>query len=332
MSLDADAIVDRRRLRRALAGWRILAIAVIALAAAGLAALYGGLDLLDRASPHVARLSVDGVIGEDRPRLKLIRELGDNAAVAAVIVSIASPGGTTAGGEALYEALRKLAEKKPVVAYIGSLGTSAGYMAALAGDHIVARRTAITGSIGVLFQYGDAARLLDTLGITVAAEKSGPLKAEPDPFSPATPEAQAMLAGVVADSYEWFLSLVVERRKLPVDTARKLADGRIYTGHQAKEAGLVDALGEESEAVAWLVREHRIAADLPIREWRPTKEEDGLPFFTALGAGFATGIVDGVRAALGIAGPGGDGRLDGLLSLWQGSEHQRAGRFAGATR
>lgn len=332
MSLDADAIVDRRRLRRSLTRWRIVAVVAVAAIVAGFAVVYGGAELLGGRSSHIARLEISGVIGDDRERLELIDALGSDPAVAGVIVSIASPGGTTSGGEGLYEALRGLAARKPTVAYVGGLAASAGYMAAIATDHIVARRTAITGSIGVLFQYGDASRLLDDLGITVDAEKSGVLKAEPDPFSPATPEARAMLAGVVADSYDWFLGLVVERRKLAPEVARPLADGRIFTGHQAREAGLVDALGEESEAVAWLTRERGVAEGLPIRDRRPKREGEGLPFANALGAGFAAGILDGLRSALGIAAPVGDGRLDGLLSLWQGSQQERGGRFAGATR
>jgi protease-4 len=330
MSLDADSIVDRRRLRRSLAGWRILAILLIVAGAAVAAFAFGGFDAIGRRSPHIARLSITGVIGDDRKRLEMIDRLGKSPAVSAVIVSIASPGGTTAGGEGLYAALRGLAERKPVVAYVGSLGTSAGYMAALATDHIVARRSAITGSIGVLFQYGDAQRLLDTIGVTIAAEKSGPLKAEPDPFSPATPEARAMLAGVVDDSYQWFLSLVTERRRLAAEEARTLADGRIFTGHQALEAGLVDAVGEERVAIDWLETEKGVAKGLPVHDWKP-EDDSGLLSSGALGEALGHGIVDAALSALGLP-PADDARLDGLLSLWQASGPKQGGRFAGATR
>lgn len=331
MSLDADSIVDRRRMRRLLAGWRIVAILALAILVVGLVALYGGFGALDRRSPQIARLTIGGIITDDRDQLKLIERIGNSPAVEAVIVSISSPGGTTAGGEGLYAALRGLAAKKPTVAYIGSLGASAGYIAALAADHIVARRNAITGSIGVLFQYGDASRLLDTLGVTITAERSGPLKAEPDPFAPASPAAKAMLAGVVADSYDWFLGLVVERRKMAEDVARGLADGRIFTGHQAEAAGLIDATGEEAVAVSWLVSEKGIAKGLPIRDW---KIDDDRVFSLpgALGAAFGRGAVDAVFGAIGAIGTSGEARLDGLVSLWQAAGPERDGRSPGATR
>lgn len=332
MALDADSIVDRRRMRRSLAGWRIVAVLAVAGLLAAAVAAFGGFDFAGRSSPHIARLSIDGVIADDRKRIELIEKMATSPAVAGVLVTISSPGGTTSGGESLYEALRLLAQKKPVVAHIGALGTSAGYMVALASDHIVARRTSITGSIGVLIQYGEVSRLLDTLGVSVGIEKSGPLKAEPDPFSPVSPDAKAMLAGVVADSYEWFLSLVVERRKLDEATARRLADGRIFTGHQADEAGLVDELGEESAAIAWLVTDRGLAEGLPVREWKTRQEGGLLSLGSAIGSSFGEGIASSVLSVFGLGGAAGDGRLDGLLSLWQASSEKRGDRFTGATR
>jgi len=315
MTLDADALVDRRRLRRRVFVWRTLAILLI-LGLVGFA-IVASLDpavLSGRGAPHVARLSIGGTIVDDRKLQRLIRDMARSDAVKGVILAVDSPGGTTSGSEGLFAAERELAAKKPVVAYVGTLAASGGYIAALGADQIVARRTAIVGSIGVLAPYADVSRLLDTLGVTVGAERSGPLKAQPDGVSPPSPEAKAMLAGIVADSYDWFLGLVMERRGMDEATARPLADGRIYTGHQALENGLIDAIGEEQVAVDWLVHERGVAGGLPIVQW--TVPEDGgfAGMFESLSGSFWRGFMH----AAGLSETLEQRRLDGLLSLWQG--------------
>src|SRR5690606_20318191 len=173
-------------------------------------------------------------------------------AVKGVILILDSPGGTTVGGESIYEAVRKIAKKKPVATQVGTLAASAGYMIASASDHIVARQTSIVGSIGVLFQYPDLSKLLDTIGVKVETIKSSPLKAEPNYFSPASDEAKAMIRNMIMDSYDWFVGIVQERRSFTREEALALANGAVFTGRQALEKKLVDGLGGEDEAVAWL--------------------------------------------------------------------------------
>ncbi|MEP3278367.1 MAG: signal peptide peptidase SppA [Stappiaceae bacterium] len=321
MAFDADVLVDRRRLRRKLSFWRVFAF--IALAGALIAALafFGGFNQFERSSSHIARFSISGVIYDSRPQLETLAEIAKNENVKGVIVAINSPGGSTAGGEALYNALRELAEKKPVVAQIGTVGASAGYMVALASDHIVARRNTITGSIGVLFQYGNAAKLMDTIGVSMDAVKSSPLKAEPTFYEAATPAARAMLADLVNDTYDWFVGLVAERRKLDTAKARQLSNGRIFTGHQAQKDGLVDALGGEETAVAWLEKEKKLEKDLPIVDWRPQTQQKGLPLAQAV-SGFFSQVVkyvisDGLNQQSGLISQG--LALDGLVSVWHAS-------------
>ncbi len=173
-------------------------------------------------------------------------------AVKGVILSIDSPGGTTAGGEAIFEAVRELAAAKPVVAQVGTLAASAGYMIASASDHIVARKSSIVGSIGVLVQFPDFTGLMDKVGIKLEEVKSSPLKAEPSPFNPTTDEERAMMRAMILDSYDWFVGLVDERRPLDRAEVLALADGSVFTGRQALTNKLVDALGGEREAIAWL--------------------------------------------------------------------------------
>ena len=323
MSFEADRIVDRRRLRRKLSFWRVVGVVALVLAVAGGYSLLVGRDSIPGfASDQIARVTVAGFIAEDRKRDELFEKLAETDAVKAVIVSIDSTGGVTAGGEALYEGLRRLAKKKPTVATVGMVGASAAYMAAIATDHIVARRTSITGSIGVLFQYPQVSELMKTLGVQVEEIKSSPLKAAPSPFEPASPAARAVISGVVRDTYEWFVDIVAERRGLVRDDALKLADGRIFTGRQAQASGLIDEIGGEEQAIAWLAAERNIDSDLPVKDWQPERPATG--FF-----GYSDAIVLWLAHRLGISSEllhssGLDRllperlKLDGLMSVWQG--------------
>ncbi|WEX09552.1 signal peptide peptidase SppA [Chelativorans sp. AA-79] len=314
MSTRADDLVDRRRLRRKLTFWRAAALLVLVLAIAATARWLFGDTLA--AGPHIAQVRIEGTILEDRELLDLIKDLQETDAVEGVIVTVDSPGGTTAGGEAIFDALRRLAAEKPVVAQVGTLAASAGYMVASAADFIVARQTSIVGSIGVIIQYPEVTELLDKLGIKVEEVKSSPLKAEPSPFNPTTEEERQMLASMISDSYDWFVDLVSERRKLPREDVLALADGSIFTGRQALERKLVDALGGEREAQAWLT-EQGLSGDLEVVEWKP--EGSGGSFLLPGAA------IRWIAAVLGLPQEGAFLNrlgmehifLDGLVSLWQ---------------
>jgi protease-4 len=217
-------------------------------------------------------------------------------------VRIDSPGGTVVGGESLYRNLRKVAESKPVVATIGQMGTSAGYMTALGADHIVARSGTLTGSIGVILQTADVTSLLEKLGVKPQTIKSRPLKAQPNPFEPMTDEVREATRAVVLDTFELFVDLVAESRQMPRDRVLELADGRMFTGRQARVAGLVDELGGEGEARRWLEETHAIAADLPVRDVSIDYDSDIWR--------------DLVQKALGKALFSERLRLDGLISVW----------------
>ncbi len=132
--------------------------------------------------PHIARVTVSGIITDDRKMQELIERVGKADQVKAVILDIDSPGGTTTGGEAMYDAVRRLAEKKPVVAVCGTLATSAAYIVALATDRIFVYGNTITGSVGVIFQWADVTELLHTLGIKVEEVKSGPSEGRAEPL------------------------------------------------------------------------------------------------------------------------------------------------------
>lgn len=297
--MDADSLIDRQRLKRRLVFWRLLAVAGLALAAAAVLAPPGGGPIR---GPHIARVDVEGVITENPDRIAAIRALADDDQVKAVLIRIDSPGGTATGGEALYTALRHVAEKKPVVAAIGTLGASAAYMTALAADRILVRETSITGSIGVILEAPEMSGLLDRLGIGVNTLKSAPLKGEPSFSSPLSPDGRAYLQAMIDDSFAYFRDLVAKRRKLGADDLTKVADGRAFTGRQALALRLVDAVGGEAEAQAWLEAERRIPADLPVEIMREPSDQ-GL---AGLGlAGAARKMLMGEWLS-----------LDGLVSVW----------------
>ncbi|MBR0681472.1 signal peptide peptidase SppA [Roseomonas eburnea] len=264
MSLDADLLADRRRLRRRLTLWRALAILSVFGILAVLAGLRGGQVLPGAA--HVLRLPVSGFITEDRRVIAALEEAAKNAAVRALIIAIDSPGGTMAGGEALHAALRRFAERKPVVAVMGATAASAGYMAALPAHRIIARESTVTGSIGVLLQSFEASELLERLGVRPQIFTSGPLKDQPSLFRPLTEEGRAAMERVIQDLHAQFVAMVAAGRHMEPTRARALADGRVFTGRQALEAGLVDAIGGEPEARAWLAAERAVPEGLPVRD------------------------------------------------------------------
>lgn len=162
MAYGSDILVDRRRMKRSLVFWRSLAIAALVafvVAAAGRFVGFVGGD-------YIARLSVSGVIVNDPARLQLIHRVARDRNAKALIVRIDSPGGTVVGGEALYKALADVAMKKPVVAVMDQVGTSAAYMIALATDRIFVHEGTITGSIGVILQTTEITGLLEKIGVT----------------------------------------------------------------------------------------------------------------------------------------------------------------------
>lgn len=321
MTQSADAILDRRRLRRKLTFWRVAALAVAALGVFALADFTG---LRGRAAPHIAKVKIEGPIHEDDNLLARLDKIAKSDAVKGLIISVDSPGGTTAGGEAIFDAVRKVAQKKPVVAQVGTLAASAGYLIASAADHIVARQTSIVGSIGVLFQYPDISQLLTKLGIKIETIKSSPLKAEPNFFSPAPEAAKVMIRNMIMDSYNWFVGLVEKRRGLDHEQALALADGSVYTGRQALDKKLIDQLGGEDEAVGWL-KSKGTAGTLPVVEWKPERPGFMNSLFSESAARLLTrflGVPEESGTLLLREAVGERLFAPGLLSVWSTGETQ----------
>ena len=311
MSLDTDKLMERRRQRRQATLWKVVAaISVTALVAVIVARTVvqdtafgeglGAGDLLGGA--RIARVNVTGLILEDRHRDKLLQDLKDDDRIKAVVVQINSPGGTVVGGENLYLGLRDIATEKPVVAVMGSTATSAAYMTAIGADRIFARQGTLTGSIGVIMQTADMTKLMDKIGVKPETIKSGVLKAQPNPMEPFSDEAREHIQGVVMDMYDLFVGMVAERRSMDVEATKALADGRVFTGQKALDAGLIDAIGGEAEALDWLETEKGLEADMPVVDKKPKYPRPDL--------------VERLFGAFGKALVSERLTLDGLLSVW----------------
>ena len=312
MSNDIDHILNHISLKKSRRRWRWIAVLAIAALVIGLIAAGNYEKSL---GSHVARLDVEGLITGEERQLDLIRDMAKDDDVKALILRINSPGGTTVGSEALYEELRKLGAKKPVVAVMDSVAASGGYITALAADRIYARGNTITGSIGVIFTYPDVSQLLNTIGVKMEEVKSGELKAEPSGTHPVPEKARIVMQEMVTDGFNWFKGLVRERRKLDAATVDRLSDGRVYSGRQALTEKLIDGLGTEVEAREWLAAEKSIDAKLETITRKPKRERGEGLFGVSMGKSLMNGMIeslglDSLRAKAEAA------KLDGLLVLW----------------
>jgi protease-4 len=321
-SIPPDYIVDRRNLRRKLSFWRVIALAAVLIGLIIVGLRITGVTPGTRLIPHIARLSIEGVITGDKDTLKLIDEIG-NSQASAVLLEIESPGGTTTGAERLYDALRRLAQKKPLVSVIGTLGASGGYIAALGADEIFAEGNSLVGSIGVLFQIPNVSKLLDNIGVKVEEVKSSPLKASPNGYEPTSEAAKQALNSLVVDSFDWFKALVKDRRHMNEAELGAVSDGRVFTGRQGVNLKLVDKLGGEREAIDWLEAEKGIRKGLPVQDWKKSRSLERLGLFGAaarvaelFGLDSLAQTLDRVDLAQSLR------VLDGPLAIWQADRLQ----------
>lgn len=211
------------------------------------------LDHADRtgmfSGPRFGVLRVEGPIADAEDFVAWAARLRDDSTIAGVLLRIDSPGGAVTPSQEMYSAVKRLAAKKPVVVSMGTAGASGGYYIAVAGQAIFANPSTLTGSIGVRLQLANVEGLMDRIGIRTESFATGALKAAGSPFHTMTEQERAYLEGLIHDMQEEFVSVVAENRKMPLEAVRSLADGRAFTGRQALEVGLIDALGDSEDAL-----------------------------------------------------------------------------------
>ena len=274
--LERDLYEERRRKWRRSGFWRGIGLMMLLLV--GL--IWFGLSGVESKFPtgrHIARVTISGLIVQDRYRESVLAKIAADDDVQAVIVYINSPGGSVVGSEVLYEALRQIAAKKPVVAQMAGVAASGGYIAALGADHIVARGNTVTGSIGVIMEYPDVSELLDQIGVEMQVIRSSGIKGGVSPFRAAEPEETAAQAALIEETFQWFKDLVGERRNLSGSALDEVATGGIFSGRRAVENGLIDTLGGEAEAIEYLESVTPTLGEFSIEDWPLTEDE---PWYT----------------------------------------------------
>jgi protease-4 len=197
----------------------------------------------------VGVLQIAGTIEDSRETIQGLKQFGETKGVKAVVVRIDSPGGAVAPTQEIYEEIEKLRKKKPVIASLGGMATSGGYYIASACDQVVSNPGTLTGSIGVIMELGNVEELMKKLGLKGYSIKSGPHKDIGSPLRPLTPEGKAILQSLVDNVHGQFVQAVAKGRRMPEEKVRELADGRVYSGEQAKGLGLVDLLGNLEDAI-----------------------------------------------------------------------------------
>ena len=220
----------------------------------------------------VGVLLIDGAIDDSRPPLSELRRFKEAPWIKAVVVRIDSPGGAVAPTQEIFEEIRKIKGKKPVIASMGGMATSGGYYIASACDKIVANPGTLTGSIGVIMQLANVEELMRKIGVKGINVKSGPNKDIGSPFQDLSAEGRAILQAVVDSVHSQFISAVAKGRDMDEAAVRKLSDGRIYSGAQAKALGLVDSFGTLQDAIDLAAKQAGIEDDPAVYYSRPERE------------------------------------------------------------
>lgn len=227
----------------------IVGSVLIAVLFSGRETLQNGYDLSGPGA-KVAVVDLTGTIISSREIVSELQTVAENRSVKAIVLRVDSPGGGVAASQEIYEEVKSVSDTiKPIVVSMGSLAASGGYYVSCGATRIVADPGTITGSIGVIAMFPNYAKLMTKLGLQMDVIKSGKYKDSGSPFRAMTEQDKKYFQGVVENSFEQFLHVVAENRKLPIDKLKKFADGRVFTGEQALKLGLIDTLGSFEDAI-----------------------------------------------------------------------------------
>ena len=199
-------------------------------------------------------VEIRGLIADSKPILKVLDEYKKNSSIKGILLRIESPGGGVGPSQEIYREVVRVGKKKPVLASLGGIAASGGYYIASGAKKIIANPGTLTGSIGVIINFGNFAELFKKIGYKPITIKSGEFKDIGNPGREMKPEEKEYLEKLVKNVHEQFVRDVAKGRKLPLEKVQKIADGRVFTGQQAKQLGLVDGLGNFQDAVNELAR------------------------------------------------------------------------------
>lgn len=223
---------------------------------------------------QVGVIEITGPITESKQTVRDLQKFARNEQIKAIVVRIDSPGGSVAPSQEMYQAVKKAAEEKPLAVSMGSTAASGGYYIALGAPHIIANAGTVTGSIGVISQVFNVEGVLDALNIGVNTLKTGPYKDTGSPFREFDAKDRQYFETLITDIYDQFIHDVADARELELAAVKEVADGRVFTGRQAHDLKLVDALGSMQDAVDW-VGEKASLSDEPKLVY-PPKKSSGL--------------------------------------------------------
>ena len=262
--------------------------------------------------PRIGVVPIEGIIGVDGRSgvdsdqvLRVLKRYADDSDMKAIVVRTDSPGGAVGSSQEIYDELRRIAEDKVVVCSMGNVAASGGLYVAMGCDRIVAEPGTLTGSIGVISQFVNLKGLADRFSVKMETVKSGKLKDAGNPFRDMTPEDRAYWQALIDQVYRQFVSAVAESRDMAEEDVRKFADGRVLTGEQAQQLGLVDDLGNFHDAVD-LAKEQAGLKGEPRLIYPP---EERARFFEDLFGDAARAVSRAIRSelrdeAMGAQGPG----------------------------
>jgi protease-4 len=238
----------------------------------------------------VGIIPIEGIIHDSEAVVAQIQDFADDHKVRAVVLRINSPGGGVAPSQEIYQAVLELKKKKKVVVSMGSVAASGGYLIAVAADRILANPGTITGSISAVIHYANAEELMKKIGVSSYVIKSGKFKDIGSPTRKMTEEERTLIQGIVDDIYDQFVQVIALNRKISLQNIRQMADGRVFSGRQAKEHGLIDGLGGLQDAVV-------LAGRLAGMEGEPetvrgAKKKEG--FLSYLSGSMASGLLGAV--------------------------------------
>ena len=217
-----------------------------------------------KSKDFIATISIEGIINDPEDTLKDLENINKSSNAKALLVSINSPGGTFVSSKELYDKIKEISKKIPVVTYMREMATSGGYLVSLASQKIFSNIGTITGSVGVILQTAEITELLKKIGINPIIIKSGNLKATPNPLEGVSEKDSEYLNNIIKSMQLEFLNILSENRDVKNETLRIIPDGRIFTGKQAKEMNLVDFIGSKNDAIQWLKEKAKVPQDIDI--------------------------------------------------------------------